>query len=503
MEVFIYLSKTKLKYGFQCIKNLYFHIHHADLARPFTLQEQSLFKQGGDVQAAARKRFPNGVLIQAPYWNFDLAQEQTQKTLAQKPSYIYEAFFFKNNLMARVDILHLKEDSMWDIIEVKSSMSLKDDHLWDAAIQKYIMNQCSYSIDKCFILHLNKACVYPDLENLFIKKEITAEVNDLQTQAADKVEEFKRVLSQKKLPEVDVGIHCNKPYECRFKSQCWGKIPQPSVLNMPEMGTQAWEFYRQGKVELKDVPDKELLPRQKIYKKVHLCNEPYVDKKSIQKELSLWKKPLYYLDFETISPAIPRFKGVSPFQHIPFQFSAICIFDEKDSSKDIGFFQGQKITEEHYLHTDFSDPRYELSKKLAAFVGEQGSVVAYYKQFESLRLKEMAKLFPDLSESLLSIESRLVDPLPLLRNHVCFKEFGSSWSMKSVAPVLLGEKWNYSHLQVQDGLMAQHTFERMLTLDPLDPKREMLKKSLISYCSQDTYCLAGIVEWLYKQIVGP
>lgn len=480
---------------------MYFQIHHTDLARPYTLQEQSLFKQGDAVQVEARKRFPGGVLIEAPYWDFKLAQAQTQQALDKKLPYIYEAFFFKNNLMARVDILHLKENSVWDIIEVKSSMSLKEDHLWDVAIQKYIMEQFSYSIDQCFVFHLNRACVYPNLENLFIKKDITVEVNDLQTQVADKVEKFKQVLAQKEPPVVDIGLHCNRPYECRFKSQCWKKVPHPSVLDMPEMGGLAWEFYQQGKIELKDIPDEELLPRQKIYKRVHTCDEPYIDKEYIRKELSLWKKPLYYLDFETMAPAIPRFDGVSPFQHIPFQFSAICISDEKGSrSKDIGFFQGQKIEEEHYLHEDASDPRYELSKRLVKFIGEKGSVVAYYKQFESLRLKELAKLFPDLREALLSIESRLVDPLPLLRNHVCFKEFGSSWSMKSVAPVLLGEKWNYSHLEVQDGLMAQNAFEKMLMLSPKDPKKDVLKKNLISYCSQDTYCLAGIVEWLYKQI---
>jgi len=51
--------------------------------------------------------------------------------------------------------------------------------------------------------------------------------------------------------------------------------------------------------------------------------------------------------------------------------------------------------------------------------------------------------------------------------------------------------------------MAQNAFEKMVMLNAKDPKKDILKKNLISYCSQDTYCLAGIVEWLYKQIVGP
>ena len=196
-------------------------------------------------------------------------------------------------------------------------MRLFKNILWD---------QFSYSIDRCFILHLNKSCVYPHLENLFIKKDITEEVHELQSRVKDKVGEFQQALSRKELPNVHIGLHCNRPYECRFKSQCWGSVPKPSVLDVPEMGALAWDYYHQDKIRLEDLPDEELLPRQKIYKKVHLCEEPYIDKECIQKELSSWKKPLYYLDFETINPAIPRFEGGSPFQFIPFQFSALCIF---------------------------------------------------------------------------------------------------------------------------------------------------------------------------------
>ena len=31
--------------------------------------------------------------------------------------------------------------------------------------------------------------------------------------------------------------------------------------------------------------------------------------------------PVYYLDFETILPAIPRYAGMRPYQTIPFQWS--------------------------------------------------------------------------------------------------------------------------------------------------------------------------------------
>src|ERR1035441_4576491 len=38
-------------------------------------------------------------------------------------------------------------------------------------------------------------------------------------------------------------------------------------------------------------------------------------------ELKALKYPLYFMDFETLNPAIPRFQGMRPYQQIPFQWS--------------------------------------------------------------------------------------------------------------------------------------------------------------------------------------
>jgi hypothetical protein len=31
--------------------------------------------------------------------------------------------------------------------------------------------------------------------------------------------------------------------------------------------------------------------------------------------------PVYFMDFETVNPAIPRFPGMRPYDHLPFQWS--------------------------------------------------------------------------------------------------------------------------------------------------------------------------------------
>jgi hypothetical protein len=39
--------------------------------------------------------------------------------------------------------------------------------------------------------------------------------------------------------------------------------------------------------------------------------------------LAALKYPLYFIDFETVNPAIPRFKGMRPYRQIPFQWSVV------------------------------------------------------------------------------------------------------------------------------------------------------------------------------------
>lgn len=506
----MHLSKSRIKQGIQCKKGLYLQIYQPKLARPITENEKKLFDQGHSVQKEAEKIFKNGYRTQAPYWDFNLALMQTNTAIEKNYPYIYEAFFAFNQLLARVDILELKEDH-WNLIEVKSSLSIKEDHVHDLAIQKYILDSLGHKVRHCYIMHINKACVYPDLEDLFVKKDITDRVNACLPKIDTYIRDFQTLLRDKKgVPDIAIGPHCNKPYPCRFIPHCWKSIPKPSVFNIPRMGEEAWEYYNEGKIDLKDIPNKRLEKRQQIYKKVQMTGEPYIQKDEIKKEMSTWKWPLYFLDFETISGAIPKFEKSQPFQHVPFQFSCL-----KQNSIDINLTEhlnlnnekdpvlahstDGEVTESHYLHMDATDPRKNLAEGLVNFIKGTGSIAAYYKQFEAQRLRELASVFPEYAEQLLDIESRLVDPLPLLRESVFFKDFGSSWSIKSIAPVLLGEDWSYSKLDVQHGLMAQSQFYSMIQLKDEQEKLKM-RNQLITYCRQDTLTLALISKWLFEQI---
>lgn len=49
--------------------------------------------------------------------------------------------------------------------------------------------------------------------------------------------------------------------------------------------------------------------------------ESYLDKINLRTEMASWSFPLHFIDFETVTPAVPIHIGLRPYQNIAFQFS--------------------------------------------------------------------------------------------------------------------------------------------------------------------------------------
>ena len=84
-------------------------------------------------------------------------------------------------------IFFKKTSKSWKIVEVKASTVnrtvkaskiVKQEYLHDLAIQKYVLTGHGLSISGTQLMLINsKECVYPDLSNLFIIEDATAQVN--------------------------------------------------------------------------------------------------------------------------------------------------------------------------------------------------------------------------------------------------------------------------------------------------------------------------------------
>ena len=103
-------------------------------------------------------------------------------------------------------------------------------------------------------------------------------------------------------------------------------------------------------------------------------------------------------------------------------------------------------------------------------------------------------------ESLLSLIDRIIDPLPIIREYVYDNAFGGSFSLKSVAPALLGESQRYEGMLVANGGDAQRAFEELISPDTPDMRKQLLRHAMIEYCKKDTFVMVELVKWLREQI---
>jgi hypothetical protein len=200
-------SKSLLMRGLQCAKNFYFTLHHPEWAAPVSEAQQTLFDQGTAVGCRAREEFPDGVLISAKASDTALAVHETQEAIRQGALTLFEAAFTAAGLSARVDILHKSaKHSPWQLIEVKSSTSVKEEHLEDVALQLFIAEAAEISIESASIWHLNNRSEAPKLDKLFISVDVTQSALEKKAALSKKLAHLKEIAQQATAPAVSIGL---------------------------------------------------------------------------------------------------------------------------------------------------------------------------------------------------------------------------------------------------------------------------------------------------------
>ena len=449
--------------------------------------QQRRLDQSKEVGILARKCFTEGVLIDAidPL----VSVEQTEAAINRGDTCFFEASFIFDGVLVRCDILQ-KDSNSWKIVEVKASTVnstvkkskiAKEEYLHDLAIQKYVLTGCGLSVSETQLMLINsKECVYPDLSNLFSIVDATDQVDPLMADVNSNIETFKTILAGNDEPPVLIGQQCEKPYPCPFKEYCWRDVPEKSIFTISRLHPNKQnDLIKKGIFSLEDVPaDYPLSDRQWMYVNSVQNEQPMIDNPAIQRLMGELEYPIHFLDFETDNPPIPRFDGLRPYQHFPFQYS--CHVLHLDGT----------VEHYEYLHTDTSDPRNTLLESLLNHVSSDGSIVVYEARFEKGVLKDLASYFPEHALTLQSIIDRLWDQLDIFRNHYVHPDFCGSNSLKDVLPVLV-PSLRYEDLDVQDGLEAQAVWNLMLNTTSETRKNEMIE-DLKAYCKLDTHATLEI-----------
>jgi len=387
-----------------------------------------------------------------------------------------------------VDILHRRRDGRWRLIEVKSTADLKEQHLDDVAIQHRVLSRCGLDLASSCLAHVNRNYVFQggsiDVRRFFKIKNLTRRVERLQPKLTFQVRSELRVLAMPSPPDIPVGPHCTNPITCEFFDRCNPPRPSDHIGYLPRLHASAAEDLEEMGVEsILEIPDDfPLSERQRI-----ACTSVQRGQRwfsaELSKEFETLRYPLYFTDFESVNPAIPRFAGMRPFDQLPFQWSL--------------HVQREPAAEpEHYefLATDDADPRREFITSLCCALGESGSIVVY-APFESQRLSELAAWLPEFAGLIKTIQGRLFDLLPVVRNHVYYPAFAGSYSLKAVLPAMVPEM-SYDGMAVANGQDAGLAWESLVrgTLD--SGERHSIRKSLLEYCGLDTLALVRLLEEL-------
>jgi len=478
-----YLSKSLYIRGLQCHKSLYLDRYQPDLRAEPTPELEARWASGHEVGDFAHMLFPGGVVVPFDGLTKDEQLAKTREEIDRGTKAIYEATFSHDDVFVKADII-VRNRGYWDLYEVKSSTSVKNHHWDDVAIQYYVLSGCGLPMHKAYLVHINSSYVREgDIvpEELFVIRDITGIVKEKQASIPDELAGMRAML-RGNVPKVDIGPHCEDPYECDFMGHCWRHVPEASVFSLRGRGIDRWELYRQGVVKLEDVPLDSLNLMQRMQVEYFLDRKSHADPAMVREFLKKVRYPVCFLDFETFASAIPLFDGIRPYQQVPFQYSMHRI-DAKGKEPD--HFE--------YLAQPGVDPRTEIAEKLLGEIPEGACVLVYNMAFEKRVLRELGESIPGLRKRLNAVSGGMIDLMePFKRRDIYHWRMNGSYSLKNILPVLVPEM-TYEGMEIRDGAMASEAYFAMENIpDPAELSR--LRGALREYCRQDTLGLVRLLE---------
>ena len=494
------LSKSKYLAGCQCPKRLWLQCFSPELAAEQDASVAARLEAGTEIGRHARALFSGGVLVDEEAWQHDEAVTRTQALLADLavPA-IFEAAFVHARVRIRVDVLERLPGGAWGVREVKSGTGVKDVHLPDVAVQRFVLEGAGLSVPSVEIIHVDRNYIRGDSgidwQAFFKRADVTADVKPLMKSVPARVEELHRVLGLPDTPAIEPDRHCSSPYDCEFWEHCTRDKPEDWIFYLPVQPDRFEALRAAGIERIVDIPDDfPLSERQERVRTVLRSGMPFISP-DLAQALDGFGPPADYLDFETVNPDIPLYPGTRPYEHIPFQWSLHRV--EADGH----------VEHHEFLASGRVDPRRELAEKLLLTLGKEKRPILVYSHFEARVLGDLVSALPDLAQEIDQVRGRLCDLLLVVRRHVYHGAFRGSFSLKDVAPALVPD-FGYEDLAgVSHGLAAGVAFLRLAHGELGSPEEEeRIRAALLAYCERDTMALVALHrtmrEWCSSQVKG-
>lgn len=495
------LSKSKLLAYRQCPRRLWLEVNRSNLCADSSATA-ARFRDGHRVGELARQIYDpknKGALIDIETLGTQGALAQTQQLLTQRRP-IFEAGFQAGGARAFTDaLLPVRKGNrrLWRIVEVKSSTSIKEYQRDDVAIQFWIAQQTGLPLAGISLAYIDNTWTYAgdgDYSGLLKQEDLTAEAKKRSTEVKKWVAGAQKVLKRNQEPAIRPGCHCTKPYSCGFIDYCRSGEPQVKypVEWLPNRTKDELKSHieNQGITDMSQVPDDLLNDIQRLVKTHTLSGSAYFDAANAAADLACHRRfPAYFLDFETVNPAVPIWKGARPYQKVPFQFSR----HRLDA-------QG-RLTHRAFLDLSGEDPSRPLIQALLAACGESGPIFVY-SRFEKTVINDLAKRYAEHARALKALAKRLVDLHPVAAARYYHPDQHGSWSIKAVLPTIAPDL-DYVELDgVQDGNMAMKAYQEAIDPATTEARREEIRRQLLAYCKLDTEALVRLWKYFSGQPAG-
>jgi len=487
------LSKSRYLTGCQCPRRLWLRSHMPDVAAAPPAAQARRFAAGTEIGRRAHALFPGGVLVDEDALRHREAVERTRALLAggNVPA-IFEAAFLHAGVRSRVDILERLGDGAWGLREVKSAASVKEEHLHDVALQRFVLEGSGLRVPSLEVIHVNSGYVRGDGEidwpRYFHRQDVTARVAPLRSDVPARVQFLHAVLALDASPAIEPARHCDTPRACEFWTHCTRDKPADWVFHLPKRPDRFEALRAAGIERIADIPDDfPLSGKQERVRSVLREGRAFVST-GLAAALAPAGPPACYLDFETMGPPIPLYPGTRPYQRIPFQWS----LHRLDPA---GVLEHQE-----FLASGRIDPRREFVATLLDALSDRPEPILVYSRFEADVLGGLAGAVPERAAALAGLRARLVDLLRVVQGHVYHPAFGGSFSLKAVAPALV-PGFGYSDLEgVAGGDEAAGAFAAIAQGEMSEAEEARVRSALRVYCERDTLALVELHKALRERV---
>ncbi|NLC96413.1 MAG: DUF2779 domain-containing protein [Erysipelotrichaceae bacterium] len=441
------------------------------------------------------------IKLNANNYFLGIVNDEPEKALNAMDNYewIIKGRFEYKNLRVKVPFLHKNEDG-WDLYFLFIGNYPHDDDILFYTSTLWVLINNNIKIKDISIIHLNSKYVREDkldIDQLFVisKNFYNAknnESNNIKQLIFKKMKDYSDTLNK-----MDIALNskiypskkvkaCTRFGKCKYYDTCFVEeldMEDNSILTLVSSQYKN-EMYQEGIKYLKDVDLERLEGSRKQFAQImaDINGGLFFDKLALKTWLYKLKYPLSFLDFEWETYAIPPYQGMKTYDVLPFQYSLHILEDEKIIHKE---FIGE------------NDTRLNLLKSLLNDIPKTGSIIAYNGEAaEKIRIKELAKMFPEYSKPLMKIYSRIVDlQLPFDLGIVYDTRMKGHYSLKMIMSLL--NDVGYSELEISQGMDAVFNWR---SLDKLESKeeKEIVIENLKSYCAMDTYAMIVVYRWLKK-----